>query len=131
MSCDLSEIDMEITQVKNSIAVAEATIQSLDGSKAHLAELEAIKANCIKNAAGRPKGTGTGKGIGAAWAAMHPGTNIVEASHRSGATGKGTSNTGVFEGTAGSRALEGGRRTRRSKKMRSKSRRSKSRRMRR
>jgi hypothetical protein len=129
MSCDLSEIDMEITQVKNSIAVAEATIQSLDGNKAQLAELEAIKANCIKNAAGSDQNSVLGRAR--AYEKANPGKKAIIASHRSGATGQGTANLGVFEGTAGSRALEGGRRTRRSKKMRSKKMRSKSRKMRR
>lgn len=131
MSCDLVEIESEIAQIKKSIEVAEATVNALQQNREQLAELETIKAKCITNAAGAPKGMGTGRGIGAAWAASHSGIAPIVASHRSGATGKGTSNTGVFTGTAGSRAIEGGRRTRRSKmrsKMRSKKMRSKSRR---
>lgn len=122
MSCDLSEIDMEITQVKNSIAVAEATIQSLDGNKAQLAELEAIKANCIKNAAGSDQNSVLARAR--AYEKANPGTIPPKATHR------GSDNSGLFEGTAGSRA-KGGRRTRRYKKMRSKKMRSKSRKMRR
>jgi hypothetical protein len=122
MSCDLAEINGEIEQMRQSIAVAEATVNSLPQTKAQLAELETMKRDCEAAAAAKKP---AGKGVGAAWAASHTGTAPIVASHRSGAVGKGTSNTGVFSG------LLGGRRTRRSKAKRSKAKRSKSRKMRR
>ncbi len=83
-----------------------------------VADMEKIKADCVAKAA---KHVGTGKGIGAGWAKMYPGTDAVNASHRSGA-----SNTGVFSAALPYPKSTGGRRARRSKtrKMRSKSRRS-------
>ena len=116
MSCDLDGINSEIKSVTMNIAEHEGKISEM---RATIADMEQIKADCL---AAKPA-AGTGKGIGAGWAAQHSGTAPVIASHRSGATGQGTSNTGVFTGvgTGAQRPSEGGRRTRRSKsrKMRS------------
>jgi len=129
MSCDLAEINGEIEQMKQSIAVAEATVNSLPQTRAQLVELETIKRDCEAKAKAPKQASGIDPKTGKPWA--------ISAQGHVRASGIGIHQTDEAKYASAHGVLpqtgpppRGGRRTRRSK-AKAKAKRSKSRKMRR